>query len=84
MGLHRMCAAETGGEIVQSGVPTLARALAAYLAWIVIGVDGATPAPTAEAAGWSMLALCLMALPNFLFALYLLRRIPQNAVTQEQ
>ena len=67
---------------MQSGVPTLARALAAYFAWIVIGVGGATPAPAAEAAGWSILAPCLMALPNFLFALYLLGRIPQIAVTQ--
>lgn len=46
--------------------------------------SGEAPAPAAETGGWSILAPCLMVLPNFLFALYLLRKIPQNVVTQDK
>ena len=51
------------------------------------GSSSASAAPRArppKLQAGRILAPCLMALPNFLFALYLLRRIPQNAVTQEQ
>ena len=50
--------------------------------FLLAGAD--TPQPAGEPTGWSILAPCLMVLPNFLFALYLLRNIPDNAVTQRE